>query len=152
MQRISLSINWGVAKFVFLHQVSEGNLRDSIRTQTQYSLDDENRSVECSRLDTCTCHRVENSIITRVMENARKAVVIRIVVGKTQNLDLLLIPPVVNDTPLKESFVINEDAFVTSTYKHKKQTFDRSLFLYGYYMSRLERIELPIKISQLKKN
>lgn len=150
MQRISLSINWGVAKFVFLHQVSEGKLRDSIRTQTQYSLDDENRSLECCRLD--TCHRVENSIITRVMENARKAVVIRIVVGKTQNLDLLLIPPVVNDTPLKESFVINEDAFVTSTYKHKKQTFDRSLFLYGYYMSRLERIELPIKISQLKKN
>ena len=130
--------------------MSEGNLRDSIRTQTQYSLDDENRSLECCLLD--TCHRVENSIITRVMENARKAVVIRIVVGKTQNLDLLLIPPVVNDTPLKESFVINEDAFVTSTYKHKKQTFDRSLFLYGYYMSRLERIELPIKISQLKKN
>ena len=150
MQRISLSINLGVAKLVFLYQVSEGNLRDSIRTQTQYSLDDENRSLECSRLD--TCHRVENSIITRVMENARKAVVIRIVIGKTQNLGLLLIPPVVNDTPLKESFVINEDAFVTSTYKHKKQTFDRSLFLYGYYMSRLERIELPIKISQLKKN
>lgn len=150
MQRISLSINWGVAKFVFLHQVREGNLRDSIRTQTQYSLDDENRSLECCRLD--TCHRVENSIITRVMENARKAVVIRIVVGKTQNLDLLLIPPVVNGTPLKESFVINEDAFVTSTYKHKKQTFDRSLFLYEYYMSRLERIELPIKISQLKKS
>lgn len=150
MQRISLSINWGVVKLVFLHQVSEGNLRDSIRTQTQYSLDDENRSLECCRLD--TCHRVENSIITRVMENARKAVVIRIVVGKTQNLDLLLIPPVVNATPLKESFVINEDAFVTSTYKHKKQTFDRSLFLYGYYMSRLERIELPIKISQLKKS
>lgn len=130
--------------------MSEGNLRDSIRTQTQYSLDDENRSLECCQLD--TCHRVENSIITRVMENARKAVVIRIVVGKTQNLDLLLIPPVVSDTPLKESFVINEDAFVTSTYKQKKQTFDRSLFLYGYYMSRLERIELPIKISQLKKN
>ena len=95
---------------------------------------------------------VKNSIITRVMENARTAVVIRIVVGKTQNLDLPLLPPVVNDTPLKESFVINEDAFVTSTYKHKKQTFDRSLFLYGYYMSRLERIELPIKISQLKMN
>ena len=31
---------------------------------------------------------LDNSIITKEMENARKAVVIRIFVGKTQNLDL----------------------------------------------------------------
>ena len=64
---------------------------------------------------------VETSIM-RVMENTRKAVMIRTVVGKTQNLDLLL-PPVVNDTPLKESYVITEDALAT-LYKQKNQTFD----------------------------
>jgi len=54
-----------------------------------------------------------NSIITRGMETARKAVVIRILLARHRTQTFLLLRPVVNDSPSTEICAINENALVT---------------------------------------
>lgn len=128
IQRVSLPINWGIAKLVLLHQVmTEGNLLKSVR-ELVWLMKSGVRMMLSWEVS-----QDGNSIITRMKENARMA---SHCCWQDTDLDLSLLTPVVNDTPWIESCVINEDTskLMTPTNKRNKHPVVLSC-QYRYYIA-----------------